>query len=361
MGRAEDVKPRVALVTSSAYFRHETGPHPENAERLRAVYRYLQETGLAARLPAVPPRPATDEELLAVHTARHVEMLSQLSRRGGGWIDADTAVSPATDEVARLAAGGALAVLDAVISREPSRPTTAFVLARPPGHHAMAERAMGFCLYNSIAVAARYAQRRHGVRRVLVLDWDVHHGNGTQDLFYDDPSVLFISLHQYPLWPPGWGWLDQVGSGAGRGFSVNVPLPPGEGDGGYALACERVVRPIATAFQPELVLVSAGQDGHIADPISSMALTAGGFAALARLARGIAASAGAYGPVLLLEGGYNPTTLPYLVAAILDALGDLDLAVSDPYARHVPVSDEALRRLQAVADTLRPWWTLSQQ
>jgi acetoin utilization deacetylase AcuC-like enzyme len=286
-------------------------------------------------------------------------MLSQLSRGGGGWIDADTVVSPASDEVARLAAGGALAVLDAVISREPSRPTSAFVLARPPGHHAMAERAMGFCLYNSVAVAARYAQRRHGVRRVLVLDWDVHHGNGTQHLFYDDPSVLFISLHQYPLWPPGWGWLDQVGSGEGRGSSVNVPLPSGEGDAGYALACERVVRPIATAFRPELVLVAAGQDGHIADPISSMALTAGGFAALARLAREIAASAGAYGPVLLLEGGYNPTTLPYLVAAILDALGDLDLGISDPYARHVPVSDEALRRLQAVEDTLRPWWTLS--
>lgn len=217
---------------------------------------------------------------------------------------------------------------------------------------------MGFCLYNSVAAAARYAQRRHGLSRVLVLDWDVHHGNGTQSIFYHDPSVLFVSLHQYPLWPPGWGWLDQVGEGDGAGFSVNVPLPPGEGDAGYALACARVVRPLARAFKPELVLVSAGQDGHAADPISSMALSARGFAALARLAREIAAQAGAYGPVLLLEGGYNPATLPYLVGAILNALGDLGLSIADPYAEDVPVSDEAQRRLEQLTAALRPWWAL---
>lgn len=222
----------------------------------------------------------------------------------------------------------------------------------------MAERAMGFCLYNSVAVAARYAQQRHGLRRVLVLDWDVHHGNGTQDIFYADPSVLFISLHQFPLWPPGWGTPDQIGEGEGRGFSVNVPLPPGEGDAGYTLACDRIVRPIAAAFRPELVLVSAGQDCHIADPIGGMALTSGGFRALARLAREIAASSGARGPVLLLEGGYNPATLPYLVGAILDALGDLGLDVADPHARDVPVSAVAPRRLDAVERSLRPHWAL---
>ena len=354
----QNAAPRVALVTDPVYLGHDTGYHVENAGRLRAIARYLSETGLADRLPRVAPRLATDDELLAVHSARHLALLRDLAARGGGMIDPDTILSGDSESIARSAAGGALAAIDAVMSDDPTHPTSAFVLARPPGHHAMAERAMGFCLYNSVAVAARYAQRRYGLRRVLVLDWDVHHGNGTQDIFFSDPSVLFISLHQYPLWPPGWGTPDQLGEGEGRGFTVNVPLPPGEGDAGYALACERVVLPIASAFRPELVLVSAGQDGHAADPIGGMALSAAGFAALARLAREIASASEAHGPVLLLEGGYNPATLPYLVAAILDALGDLGLTISDPHAREAPVSDEARRRLDAVARTLRPWWML---
>ncbi len=350
--------PRVALVSDPVYLGHDTGYHVENAGRLRAIARYLSETGLAERLPRLAPRPATDDELLAVHSERHLALLRGQAARGGGMIDPDTILSADSEEVARVAAGGALAAVDAVMGDDPAGPSAAFVLARPPGHHAMTERAMGFCLYNSVAVAARYAQRRYGLRRVLVLDWDVHHGNGTQDIFFSDPSVLFISLHQYPLWPPGWGTPDQVGEGDGAGFSVNVPLPPGEGDAGYALACERIVLPIAEAFRPELALVSAGQDGHVADPISDMALSAAGFAALARVAREIVSTSGARGPVLLLEGGYNPATLPYLVGAILDALGDLGLAIADPHARTVPVSDEARQRLDLIAQTLRPWWPL---
>jgi len=232
------------------------------------------------------------------------------------------------------------------------------VLSRPPGHHAMVARTMGFCLYNSIAVAARYAQRRHGLERILILDWDVHHGNGTQDIFDADPSVLFLSLHQYPLWPQGWGWLDQTGSGRGRGRTVNIPLPPGEGDAGYLLACDEIIRPIATAFRPHLVLVSAGQDCHAADPIGSMNLSASGFAAMTRLAQDIAAAAGAYGPVLLLEGGYNLDTLPYLVGAILDVLGGLGLAVDDPYHVEVAVTTEARRRIDMVRGIQREWWKI---
>ncbi len=349
---------RVALVTETAYLRHDTGYHPENAARLRAIYAYLRETGLDACLPHIAPRPATDADLLRVHTARHLAHIEGVAARGGGAIDPDTIVSPHSEGVARLAAGGVLAALDAVVSGDPHGPRGAFVLARPPGHHAMADRAMGFCLYNSVAVAARYAQEVHGLRRVLILDWDVHHGNGTQSIFYDDPSVLFISLHQYPLWPPGWGLIDQDGEGAGAGYTVNIPLPPGEGDASYALACEEVVRPISTAFQPDLVLVSAGQDCHIADPIGGMAVTAAGFAAFTRLALDIARTAGARGPVLTLEGGYNLDTLPYLVGAILDTLGGLGLDVADPYARALPISDEARARLAEVKRTPRPWWNV---
>jgi len=353
--------PRVALVADATYLRHRTGDHPENATRLGAVYAYLRDTGLDDTLAHIVPRPATDADLLRVHTAPHLARIGRLAAHGGGQIDPDTIVSPRSDEVARLAAGGALAALDAVVSGardHPARPhpRSAFVLSRPPGHHAMADRAMGFCLYNSVAVAARYAQQVHGLRRVLILDWDVHHGNGTQSIFYDDPSVLFLSLHQYPLRPPGWGWIDQDGAGAGAGYTVNVPLPPGEGDAGYALACDDIARPIAEAFKPDLVLVSAGQDCHIADPIGSMGVSAAGFAAFTRLAGEIARTAGAHGPILVLEGGYNIDTLPYLVGAILDALGDLDLAIKDPYARSIPISDEARHRIAEVKQTLRPWW-----
>jgi len=347
--------PRVALVTDERYFLHDTGAHVESAPRLRAVYAFLDELDLApARFPRLAAREATDADLLAVHSERHVAMLRELARRGGGMIDADTIVSAHGETVARLAAGGALAAVDAVAAGEAA---SAFVLGRPPGHHAMIERAMGFCLYNSIAVAARYAQRQHGLRRVLILDWDVHHGNGTQDIFERDPGVLFVSLHQFPLWPPGWGWLDHVGLDEGAGRTVNVPLPPGEGDAGYLRAYEQVVRPIAASFQPELILVSAGQDGHGGDPISNMNLSAGGFAALTRLTRALAAETGARGPVLLLEGGYNPSTLPYLVAAILGELGDLELRIDDPYARPIPVSPEANRRLALLRRALRPWWS----
>jgi len=348
----------VAIVTDATYLQHQTGHHPENAARLRAVDAYLRETGLDESLPRLAPRPAMDADLLRAHTARHIATIRRLAEQGGGQIDSDTIVSPRSEEVARLGAGGLLAALDAVVAGAPEGPASAFALSRPPGHHAMAERAMGFCLYNNVAVAARYAQEILGLRRVFILDWDVHHGNGTQSIFYDDPTVLFISLHQYPLWPPGWGWLDQAGEGAGAGYTVNIPLPPGEGDRGYALACEDVVRPIAEAFEPDLVLVSAGQDCHIADPIGGMGVSAAGFAAFARLAAGIARTAGAAGPVLVLEGGYNPGVLPYLVGAILDALGELGLGVKDPYARDIPASREARERLDALKRTLRPWWDL---
>lgn len=345
----------VALVRDPRFMLHDTGAHVETPRRLQAIDAYLRETGLDA-LPTLTPRPADDAELLAVHTPRHLAHLAKLDRQGGGFIDADTVMSAHSESIGRLAAGGALTAVDAVVSGEAR---TAFVIARPPGHHAMSERAMGFCLYNNIAVAACYAQSRHSLRRVLILDWDVHHGNGTQEIFDADASVLFVSMHQFPLWPAGWGWLDQIGSGDGEGYTVNFPLPPGDGDAAYQLICDDVVASIAAAFKPDLVLVSAGQDGHIADPISSMGLTAGGFAALTRAATRIAAASDAYGPVLLLEGGYNPATLPYLVGSIISALGDIDVKVDDPYARSLPISSEARRRVALVRQTLSPWWRFS--
>jgi acetoin utilization deacetylase AcuC-like enzyme len=269
---------------------HPTGHHPERPERLAAI------------LEAVPdytePRPATVDELCAVHERGYVEAIRLFSESGRtGWLDGDTLCTPSSYDLAVLAAGAAIEAVE----RE------GFALARPPGHHALADRAMGFCLFNSIAVAARFAQRELGVGRIAILDWDVHHGNGTQETFWDDPSVLFVSLHEYPFYP-GSG-----GPGEGNETTVNVPLDGGSGDGEYLEVMSQVVEPAIAAFEPDLLLVSCGFDAAADDPLGGMELTPGGFAELARRA-GMLCQRRAF----VLEGGYNVATLPGLVRAVLE-------------------------------------------
>jgi acetoin utilization deacetylase AcuC-like enzyme len=270
---------------------HPTGQHPERPERLASL--------LAAFPESVEARSATVEEICAVHERRYVEAIEAASASGRtGYLDADTICTPSSYGLALLAAGAAIEAVE----RE------GFALARPPGHHALAARAMGFCLFNSIAIAARYAQRELGVGRVAILDWDVHHGNGTQEAFRDDPSVLFVSLHRWPFYP-GSG-----GPGDGDATTINIPLEAGSGDDVYAEAMERVAAPAIDAFEPELLLVSSGFDAAAGDPLGGMQLTAAGFGRLARSARGLCARR-AY----VLEGGYNVATLPALVGAVLES------------------------------------------
>lgn len=308
---------------------HETGSHPENANRFPAVIERLGSDSQAHGLPILESREAAVEDLLRAHTEEHVETVRAAAGNGPTWLDGDTVASPESYGVARRAAGAALVAVDAVTGPQ-AEADSLFAIIRPPGHHATADRAMGFCLFSNAAVAARYAREVLGIDRVAVLDWDVHHGNGSQDILYADPSVLFISFHQWPLYP-GSGWLDETGVGEGRGYTVNLPMPPGSGDREHIEGFHAVAGPILDQFDPGLLIVSAGQDGHVADQLASQNLTAAGYHELARAAAGFAAGKG-IGLVALHEGGYNPNTLPLLDHAILAGLGGFapDLAGDTP-------------------------------
>jgi acetoin utilization deacetylase AcuC-like enzyme len=247
--------------------------------------------------------------------------------RGGGWLDPETPVVPGSWEAAVLAAGAAIELTDAVLSGHTQQ---AFGLLRPPGHHAMRDRGMGFCVFNNVVIAARHAQRR-GIRRVMVLDWDVHHGNGTQDAFWDDPSVLFVSLHQDNWYPAGWGSVDQVGAPGAEGTTVNIPLPPGTGNRGYSLALERIVFPIARQFRPEIIFVSAGQDASLEDPLGRMLVTMAGYRAMAGSVRQLAEELCDGRLVVLMEGGYSLRYVPYCTLAILEGMTGRRSGIGDPH------------------------------
>jgi acetoin utilization deacetylase AcuC-like enzyme len=302
----------VTLVTSDRFADHVTPPgHPERIERAEAMQvvaaRWVEANGAL-----VAPRAATDDDLARVHTAAYIESIGQLRGRAG-MLDPDTFVSPESDEVARLAAGAVLSAVDLVLDTNASR---ALVMVRPPGHHAEADRAMGFCLYNNIAVGAAYARAR-GLSRVAIVDYDVHHGNGTQWTFYDDPSVLFVSSHQYPFYP-GTGAAGETGRGAGVGYTVNLPMEVGSVDADFDLVYREAVVPALHDFQPELVLVSAGFDAHELDPLAGMRMTTGGYHQLTtRLLR--AADAACQGRIVFVtEGGYDTSALAHCCQGVLD-------------------------------------------
>lgn len=283
------------------------GPgHPEAPGRLLAIMRRLEDSGTAARLTAIAPRIAEQEWITQIHTAAYVASLNRHApREGRVSLDPDTSMSPGSLSAAYLAAGGALAGVDAIIG---GRVDHVFCAVRPPGHHAEANRAMGFCLFNNVAIAARYAQKRHGLGRILIVDWDVHHGNGTQHSFESDPSVLFFSTHQYPHYP-GTGRATERGTGSGTGYTINVPMKPGEGDEEYRAVFERTLIPAADEFKPEFVIVSAGFDAHKDDPLASMGLTEAGYADLTAIVAGIAKHHAGGRLLSCLEGGYHVTAL----------------------------------------------------
>lgn len=319
----------MALVYHPDYLQHETGSHPENKKRLEAIMALLAQRGYLEHLQVVAPQPATEEQVCLVHGKDYVEKMKSFARRGGGMWDMDTVVSPVSFDVALLAAGGALTAVDLVME---DRCRVAWALVRPPGHHAEPNQAGGFCLFNNLAIAARYAQQRWGIERILIMDWDVHHGNGTQAAFWDDAGVLYFSIHQMPLFP-GTGRVEESGGSGARGYTVNVPLPPGTGDAGYMYAVDTVLGPAAEKFEPQLVMVSAGQDGHFRDPLANHRVSLAGYRRLAATAGRIAGAWGRGRVVLALEGGYNLQTMPYAVAGIIAELAEIvdpDLADPEP-------------------------------
>jgi acetoin utilization deacetylase AcuC-like enzyme len=336
-----------AYVTDERYAVHTLVGHPEHAGRLAAIEQRFREDRLTKKLLCLDPRPASQDDVRAVHEPAYLDQLARISQLSETvmW-EADTYVVPRSYEIAQLAAGGVLRVVDAVLHGEAANGLAA---VRPPGHHATPSDAMGFCLLNNVAIAARYAQRMYQVNRVLIVDYDVHHGNGTQDAFYRDPSVLYISTHQFPLFP-GTGRVEETGAGQGEGYTINVPLPPGTGDAGYAAVLSEIVLPAARRFAPELILVSVGFDVHWLDPLANMKLSLQGYDHLARALVAEAAALCGGRIVFVLEGGYNLPALSYGWANVARALlGEPDAIDPMGSARgNEPVLDPLVRRIKQV-------------
>ena len=320
--------------------------HPERPDRLRVLLD-LAESLDPALFQLLPPRPASRAEIELCHDPDYVQLVESTASLNHYALDGDTITNEESFNVARLATGGFLRLLDSVAARESSN---GFAMVRPPGHHALRSRAMGFCLFNTIAVGAQYLKTAHGAKRIAIVDWDVHHGNGTQDAFYDDPSVLFISTHQYPFYP-GTGGIAEVGNRSGTGYTLNVPLPAGCGDAEYLRVFRDVVVPSVARFAPEWILVSAGFDPHRRDPLAAMNVTEEGFAlmsgALLQLAETFCGGKIAF----LLEGGYDLAALKSSVAGVLETLrhpgiDEIAAAVGgekiDPLIRKVLQTHESL-------------------
>jgi acetoin utilization deacetylase AcuC-like enzyme len=303
-----------AILRSARYLDHETGPHVETAARLLVIEGQLDREGLLEGRPTVPFAAASVPAVTRVHDPRYVDQLADMASRGGGRIDADTVVSPASFEVALLGAGAAIALVDAVLSGTTRRGVS---LSRPPGHHATPARGMGFCLLNSVAIATAHSLAQ-GVPRVMIVDWDVHHGNGTQDAFYEDDRVLFCSIHQWPLYPMT-GRANERGAGRGTGFTLNIPQPPSRTDQDYERIFDDVLAPAAIAFRPDLILLSAGFDAHGADPLGGMNLTAAGFGRLSDRLVALAEELCEGRLAAVLEGGYDPQATAASVVAMVRA------------------------------------------
>ena len=309
---------KTAVVVDAEYLKHFPGEdHPERPDRIRVLLELAG--GLSSqKFHLLPPKAANRADVEHTHGADHVRLVESTSGVNRYALDGDTITCRDSFGVGLLAVGGFLNLLDSIAAKE-SR--NGFALVRPPGHHALRNRAMGFCLFNTMAIGAEYLKRNYGVKKILIMDWDVHHGNGTQDAFYDDPSVLFISTHQFPFYP-GSGAVNEVGVNAGEGYTINIPLPAGCADAEYLQVFEEIVGPAVEKFQPEWILVSAGFDPHRRDPLGGMGVTEAGFGAMAHKLLGLAERFANGRIAFLLEGGYDLAGLRDSVAAVLEALGD---------------------------------------
>jgi acetoin utilization deacetylase AcuC-like enzyme len=295
--------------------------HPEAPARLQAIENALHRSELIRQFEQRAPRLAESDELASVHARTYIDDLEQKAETAQKQsqtlaLDPDTFMSPESFYTAKLAAGAGLVAIDAVLK---DKVQNSFVAVRPPGHHALYDLPMGFCLFNNVAIAARYAQQKYGLKKVLIIDWDVHHGNGTQAMFYNDPSVCFISFQQFPFWPPNSGWYTEDGEGEGKGYNINIPLPAGTGDRGYLKAFENIVKPIVLNYQPDLILLSAGYDAHQADPLGQQQISTAGYFLLTRKLKELAAANNC--PIVgFLEGGYNTQSLAEAVVATTSVL-----------------------------------------
>jgi acetoin utilization deacetylase AcuC-like enzyme len=333
-----------ALIRDDRYLDHDAGEgHPESPNRLRVIHSLIDAEFRG--LPLIAPRLATEEELALIHDPGYIRTVASTAGKLHTQLDPDTGLSARSYEIARLAAGGLLNAVDSILGS----PHSAFAFVRPPGHHAEPGRGMGFCIFNNVAIAAAYAKKTYGLKRILIADWDLHHGNGTQRAFYEDPAVLFFSSHQYPYYP-GSGNFSEVGSGKGEGYTVNAPFPAGFGDAEYLAVYDRILKPIAMEFKPEFVLVSAGFDPYIKDPLGGMEVTGAGFGGLAAMIRDIAEQTCGGRVLITLEGGYNPEGLREGVRAVLNAFAQPRAAAD------IPAAPAAGRVIQTIISHHKTYW-----
>jgi len=307
----------VGLIYDPIYLQHDTGAHPENARRLESILTSIAEDeAVSKRLMRITPQPAGNDDIARCHREELIYHIESLCGSGEKYVDRDTRISPRSFEVARLAAGAAVSAVDAAMAEDGGR---AFGLIRPPGHHATITTAMGFCLFNNAAIAARYAQAKYGMERVLIIDWDVHHGNGTQDIFWNDPSVFYFSTHQYPYYP-GTGSASERGGGKGEGFTLNVPLAAGSSARDHRQAFTDALHQIERRFPPDLIIISAGFDSRRGDPLGDLMLEDSDFSEMTKEALRIAEKHGAGRLIGFLEGGYNLDLLGGSVKSHIAAL-----------------------------------------
>jgi acetoin utilization deacetylase AcuC-like enzyme len=314
-------------VTHERYIEHNLPGHPEHAGRIRAIWGQMDATGLSTRMKKLEPQSVNEELVLRVHTPEYIDILRWIdeTKQQRVHLDPDTYAGPTAYEISRLSAGGVVLAVDEVLGGHASNGLAA---VRPPGHHAMPDHAMGFCILGNVPIAVRHAQKAYGIERVMIVDYDVHHGNGTEAMFYDDNSVLFISTHQSPFYP-GTGPVADTGSGKGKGFTINIPLEAGNGDASYAALYQEIIWPAAERFKPQFIIVSAGFDSHWTDPIAGMRLSLTGYAQLSRELIKMAEQFCGGKIVFALEGGYNLDALSHGVANVGYALLG-DNSVSDP-------------------------------
>lgn len=375
---------RTGLVFDERYLGHDTGvqttvtmrygsfqsgpePHPSSLYITQRIKQFLDGSGLTTHMRSIPARAATEDELAMYHTRDYIAGVRAHVEGGptkGEWgeIESDTPLSGGSFDAALYAAGGAINAVQAAMNGEVRN---VYALLRPPGHHAMSNRAMGFCIFNNAVTAVHFARNVYGLERIMIVDWDVHHGNGTQDAFYADPGVLFVSLHQHNWYPKLSGELEQVGSGAGAGYTVNVPLPAGTGDRGYRAAFEQLVIPIGLQYRPQLVIISAGQDANWLDPLAQMMVTMAGFRKMSELVLALAEEVCEGRLVMLQEGGYSPAYVPYCTIAAVEPLLGVDLGIVDLYDGSSEVERSATILTQGTQEALlaarswhKNWWKI---
>lgn len=369
---------RTAFICDESYFWHDTGSSAlflppgkylqpdgtaESPESKRRVKNLLERSGFIRLLAQVSPRAATRAEVESFHSAAYIDRIQRLSEEGGGDAGGFTPFGGGSYEIALLSAGGAITAVEAVMK---GNARNAYVLTRPPGHHAQADSGAGYCIFNNVVIAAHYARKEYGLKRIMILDWDVHHGNGTEDAFYSDPDTLFVSIHQETNFPTDRGFLQHTGMGEGIGYTINLPLPPATSNAGYMYAFEKLIIPVAEQFQPELIIISAGQDANAYDPLARMMLTAECYRQMTHIIKKVADRCCQGRLIACHEGGYSTAYVPFCTLRIIEELRGLDSGVEDPFMislGQMPVIEQLLlhqkQRIDEAAAIHADYWKLS--